>query len=97
MNTREKLQQTRKQLELNNRHTEWYGEPNSPQLVLHNTHREMMNKYYNSKIQLLTDQAILELIQKRLASIDYNVTLDGEKIANAVVQRFSSGLSNTKL
>ena len=50
MNTREKLQQTRKQLELNNRHTEWYGEPNSPQLVLHNTHREMMNKYYNSKI-----------------------------------------------
>lgn len=39
----------------------------------------------------MTDLAIQELIAQRLQDIDYNVTLNGDKITDAIITQFSKG------
>lgn len=50
-----------------------------------------MSDYYDREIERLTALAIQELVEREIKSIDYNVTLNGEKITDAVIEQFNRG------
>ncbi len=50
-----------------------------------------MSDYYDREIERLTELAIQEMVIEKLKDIDYNVTLNGEKITDAVIEQFNRG------
>lgn len=92
MSYQEQLQRVKQQKWLHDRAgTRWQGDPDSPYLKREQAHRQIMSDYYDREIERLTALAIQELIEKELKSIDYNVTLNGEKITDAVIEQFNRG------
>ena len=70
----------------------WQGDPNSPQLKMEQAHRKIMDDYYDREIDRLTNLAIEEMVMEKLKSIDYNVSLNGDKITDAIVTKITKGL-----
>lgn len=70
----------------------WQGDPNSPQLKMEQAHRKIMDDYYDREIDRLTNLAIEEMVMEKLNSINYNVSLDGNKITDAIVTKITKGL-----
>ena len=94
MTYREQLRNAKNQKYLNNRVKErWQGDPNSIQAALSRTHKEMINDYWDREIERLTELAIAEMIEEKLRSIDFNVTLNGDKITDAVAKEITKDLS----
>ena len=52
-----------------------------------------MSDYYDREIDRLTDLAIEEMVLKKLNSIDYNVSFNGEKLTDALVKEITRGLN----
>ena len=52
---------------------------------------ELGYDYYDREIERLTDLAIQEQVMKRLNEIDYNVTINGEKLTDAIIEQFNKG------
>lgn len=69
----------------------WQGDQNSPYLAVEKAHRQIMSNYLDKEIERLTALAIREQIAEQLKNIAYNVTLNGEKITDAIVQQFTKG------
>lgn len=94
MTYREQLRNAKNQKYLNNRVSDrWQGDPNSLQAALNRTHKEMINDYWDREIERLTELAIAEMIEEKLRNIDFNVTLNGDKITDAVTKEITKGLS----
>ena len=55
--------------------------------------RKIMSDYYDREIDRLTDLAIEEMVLKKLNSIDYNVSFNGEKLTDALVKEITRGLN----
>lgn len=55
-------------------------------------HRKIMSDYYDREIDRLTNLAIEEMVMEKLKSIDYNVSLNGDKITDAIVTKITKGL-----
>ena len=51
-----------------------------------------MSDYYDREIERLTNLAIEEMVMEKLKSIDYNVSLNGDKITDAIVTKITKGL-----
>lgn len=51
-----------------------------------------MSDYYDREIDRLTNLAIEEMVMEKLKSIDYNVSLNGDKITDAIVTQITKGL-----
>lgn len=69
----------------------YQGDPNSINYKLQQSRTQAISGYYDREIERLTDLAIQELIAQRLQDIDYNVTLNGDKITDAIITQFSKG------
>lgn len=92
MSYQTQLQRTKAQSNLyDSIKSHWQGDANSPYLAVENAHREIMSGYLHKEVERLTALAIREQIVEQLQSIDYNVTLNGEKITDAIVQQFTKG------
>ena len=50
-----------------------------------------MSDYYDREIERLTELAIQEMVIEKSKDINYNVTLNGEKITDAVIEKFNRG------
>lgn len=70
----------------------WQGDPDSPYLKMEQAHRKIMDDYYDREIDRLTNLAIEEMVMEKLKSIDYNVSLNGDKITDAIVTKITKGL-----
>ena len=94
MNYREQLRIAKNQKYLNNRASgRWQGEPDSLGATIYRTHKEMINDYWDREIDRLTELAIGEMIEEKLRSIDFDVTLNGDKITDAIAKEITKGLS----
>lgn len=71
----------------------WQGDPDSPYLKREQAHRKIMSDYYDREIDRLTNLAIEEMVMEKLQSIDYNVSLNGDKITDAIVTQITKRLS----
>lgn len=75
--------------------SKWQGDPNSPYVAMEQAHKRILLDYLDKEVDRLTDLAIKELIIQRLNEIDYNVTVNGEKITDAIITQFTRGLTRT--
>ena len=75
--------------------SKWQGDPNSPYVAMEQAHKRILLDYLDREVDRLTDLAIKELIIQRLNEIDYNVTVNGEKITDAIITQFTRGLTRT--
>lgn len=92
MSYREQLQRVKEQKrQHDNFSSRWQGDPNSPYVAREQAHRKIVSEYYDREIERLTDLAIQEMVLEKLKDIDYNVTLNGEKITDAVIEQFNRG------
>lgn len=70
----------------------WQGDTDSIQYKWEQAHRRIMNDYYDREIDRLTNLAIEEMVMDKLNSINYNVSLNGDKITDAIVTQITKGL-----
>lgn len=94
MTYREQLRNAKNQKQLNSRVSgSWQGDTNSIEAALYRTHKEMINDYWDREIERLTELAIEEMIEEKLRSINFDVTLNGDKITDAIAKEITKGLS----
>ena len=72
--------------------SKWQGDLDSPYLKMEQARRKIMDDYYDREIDRLTNLAIEEMVAKKLNSIDFNVSLNGDKITDAIVTEITKGL-----
>lgn len=70
----------------------WQGDPDSPYLKREQAYRKIMDDYYDREIDRHTALAIEEMIIKKLNSIDFNISLNGDKISDAIITEITKGL-----
>ena len=88
----EQLHRVKEQKRLHDSYkSRWQGDPDSPYLKVEQAHRRILSDYYDREIERLTDLAIQEQVMKRLNEIDYNVTINGEKLTDAIIEQFNKG------
>lgn len=51
-----------------------------------------MNNYFDREIERLTEKAIQEKVISAVQNIDFSVSLDGEKITNAVIEKITDSI-----
>lgn len=92
MSYRNQLQRVKQQKRLNDNFNNRFQDKHySPYTAREQAHRQIMSNYFDREIERLTDLATHEMVIEKLKSIDYNVTLNGEKITDAVIEQFSRG------
>lgn len=60
--------------------------------ALNEVRRRMINNHYDREIERLTAQSIQEKVVREVEKIDFSVSLDGEKIANAVAKKIAENI-----
>ena len=70
----------------------WQGDPDSPYLKMEQARNKIMDDYYDREIDRLTSLAIEEMVAKKLNGIDFDVSLNGDKITDAIVTKITKGL-----
>ena len=70
----------------------WQGDPDSPYLKMEQARKKIMDDYYDREIDRLTSLAIEEMVAKKLNGIDFDVSLNGDKITDAIVTKITKGL-----
>ena len=92
MSYQEQLRRVKEQKRLHDSFgSRWQGDPNSPYVAREQAHRQIISDYYDREIERLTELAIQETVMEKLKGIDYNVTLNGEKITDAIITQFTKG------
>lgn len=51
-----------------------------------------MNNYFDREIEKLTEKAIQEKVISAVQNIDFSVSLDGEKITKAAMEKITDGI-----
>lgn len=93
MTYREQLRNAKYQKYINSRvSSRWQGDPNSLEAALNRTHNEMISDYLDREIDRLTELAIGEMIDEKLRSINFDVTLNGDKISDAIAKEITKDL-----
>lgn len=94
MSYAEQLERVKEQKRLHDSfESRWQGDADSPYLKMEQARRKIMSDYYDREIDRLTDLAIEEMVLKKLNSIDYNVSFNGEKLTDALVKEITRGLN----
>lgn len=76
----------------NNIHNHYTTNKSSAYTELEKARRQIMNNYFDREIEKLTEKAIQEKVISAVQNIDFSVSLDGEKITNAVIEKITDGI-----
>lgn len=64
--------------------------------ALDKARRQIMNDYFNKEIERLTEKTIEEKVISAVHNIDFSVSLDGEKITNAVIEKITENIGGQR-
>lgn len=76
----------------NDSHNRYTTNKSSAYTALDKAHQQIMNNYFDKEIERLTEKAIQEKVISAVQNIDFSVSLDGEKITNAVIEKITDGI-----